>query len=906
MSQMLHAQTPTITVIDSRTLVLQRVALYRNDADSIALPRASLQRFDAAGRLIAAQDPRLTSPNLQTIYNLSGQVLFNDSVDAGWRLALFGEAGQAVASWDGRGSQRQVDHDELLRPLAVTEQGQVVERVTYGGPDAAEHNQCNQLIRHDDTAGTRLFADYGLLGSTLTEDRHFLLNVEFPDWPLSLAERDALVETKGLHAAWTFNALGESLSQTDAMDNTRHFAQTVAGELKSVSLVLAGNDQSATLVDEIRYNAFAQVEREHAGNGVISQYVYDPQDGRLNELHATLPGQPSLQHLNYAYDPVGNILQIEDAAQPVRFFANQRIEPINHYRYDTLYQLIEATGREVKTGSSHGPALPDLQNLPPDPDQIANYTQHYDYDAGGNLLQMRHVGGQTSRTMHIAPDSNRSLPEGEVEVDFESGFDANGNLLQLVRGQNLSWNARNQLQQITTVQRAEEPDDTERYVYDGQGQRCRKVSSAKAASRTLLNEVRYLPGLEIRTTADGEILHVITVQAGRNSVRVLHWQAGKPSEISNDQLRYCLSDHLGSSTLELDHLGQLLSQESYYPFGGTSWWAARSSVEAKYKTVRYSGKERDASGLYYYGFRYYAPWLYRWINPDPAGDVDGLNFFRFNANSPINYKDAMGLTKYKSKFDFTELNVRLRRGTINSRGLTELQNRSPKAAEQLLVAMVYATTATNEAIKILENPSTARQYAALTSRILGRKSVDSQLLLEKFKTLNAAALKYKNDKTEQLVTIQSNVATELAFIVKNDPHERVFFTESGLRQSPKTLAMAFIHELTHLTLDTEDFYYYQKGYTLNPKSPGDSEEAYDVAEGLHDSKLAAVSGKNVPKQTLAAVFGSHRPAEIEHALQADKTLRSNALLQNADTLTLLIFSYAYSVLWRKDLDRQVS
>ncbi|OCR23578.1 toxin [Pseudomonas syringae] len=649
MSQMLHAQTPMITVIDGRTLVLQRVALYRNDADSIALPRATHQRFDAAGRLIAAQDPRLTSPNLRTIYSLSSQVLFNDSVDAGWRLALPGAAGQVVAGWDSRGSQRQIDYDELLRSVAITEQDRVVERFAYGGPEAFDHNQCNQLIRHDDTAGTRHCTDFGLLGSPLVEVRQFLNSLDMPDWPESMPERDVLLEPDSLKTRWVFNALGETLSQTDATGNIRHFEQTVAGELKSVSLVLAGNNQSAMLVDEILYNAFGQVEQERAGNGVISRNVYDPQDGRLNELHAALADNSPMQHLKYSYDPVGNILQIEDGAQPVRFFANQRIEPINHYRYDTLYQLIEATGREVITGSSHGPALPDLQNLPPDPDQIANYTQTYNYDAGGNLVQMRHVGAQTfTRHMRVAPDSNRSLPEGEVEVDFEAGFDANGNLLQLVRGQNLSWDARNQLQHITTVQRDEEPDDTERYVYDGQGQRCRKISSAQTSSRTLLNEVRYLPGLEIRTTADGEILHVITAQAGRNSVRVLHWQTGKPDGIANDQLRYSLSDHLGSSTLELDHLGQLLSQESYYPFGGTSWWAARSAVEAKYKTVRYSGKERDASGLYYYGFRYYAPWVYRWINPDPAGDVDGLNFFAFASSNPITNIDTRGLTRKRA------------------------------------------------------------------------------------------------------------------------------------------------------------------------------------------------------------------------------------------------------------------
>ncbi|MCF5397530.1 toxin, partial [Pseudomonas syringae] len=288
--------------------------------------------------------------------------------------------------------------------------------------------------------------------------------------------------------------------------------------------------------------------------------------------------------------------------------------------------------------------LPGLQSLPTiDPCQVSNYTQSYSYDAAGNLLQMRHEGARNfTRNMHVAPDSNRSLPDDDGDVDFATSFDANGNLLQLVRGQVMGWDVRNQLQHITTVQREDGANDDERYVYDGQGQRCRKISTAQASGRTLINEVRYLPGLEIRTTADGEILHVITAQAGRSSVRVLHWQAGKPGAIANDQVRYSLGDHLGSSTLELDQQGRLISQESYYPFGGTAWWAARSAVEAKYKTVRYSGKERDASGLYYYGFRYYAPWLQRWISPDPAGDVDGLNLYGYVKNSPITYYDRLG------------------------------------------------------------------------------------------------------------------------------------------------------------------------------------------------------------------------------------------------------------------------
>ncbi|RMT25551.1 putative Insecticidal toxin protein [Pseudomonas syringae pv. spinaceae] len=653
MSSITHTNTPQLAVSDSRGLPVRSVQFYRGADGQPVDARVTQHYFDKAGRLIASRDPRFSSRlkygvcapvNLMQVVSLSGALLLSKSVDSGWRVSLNGEAGQLVDSCDGRDNPRQIEYDGLLRPLAINESGRMTERFTYGGPATAEHNQCNQLIRHDDTAGSRLLRDYGLSGRALSEKRYFLQSPDSPDWPLAEPDRDALLEPVGLQTRWAFNAQGEDLAQTDANGNVQRFSHGVAGQLHAVELTLANTAQRQTLVSAIHYDAFNQAEQETAGNGVVSRYVYDQQDGRLTELSALSADGSVLQKLNYSYDPAGNVLLINDASQPDRYCGNQRIEPINRYCYDTLYQLIEATGREVRNGASHGPALPGLQPLPTlDPCQVSNYTQRYSYDAAGNLLQMRHEGAHNfTRNMHVAPDSNRSLPDDDGDVDFATSFDANGNLLQLVRGQVMGWDARNQLQHITTVQREDGSNDDERYVYDGQGQRCRKISTAQASGRTLTDEVRYLPGLEIRTTADGETLHVVTAQAGRNSVRVLHWEAGKPGAIANDQVRYSLGDHLGSSTLELDQQGGLISQESYYPFGGTAWWAARNAVEAKYKTVRYSGKERDASGLYYYGFRYYAPWLQRWINPDPAGDVDGLNLYRMVRNNPLVYVDAKG------------------------------------------------------------------------------------------------------------------------------------------------------------------------------------------------------------------------------------------------------------------------
>ena len=69
---------------------------------------------------------------------------------------------------------------------------------------------------------------------------------------------------------------------------------------------------------------------------------------------------------------------------------------------------------------------------------------------------------------------------------------------------------------------------------------------------------------------------------------------------------------------------------------------AKSQTEVKCKTIRNSGKGRDSPRLYYYGLRYYAASMFRWINPDPAGD-DATNLFRFVRTNPFILHDALVL-----------------------------------------------------------------------------------------------------------------------------------------------------------------------------------------------------------------------------------------------------------------------
>ena len=110
-------------------------------------------------------------------------------------------------------------------------------------------------------------------------------------------------------------------------------------------------------------------------------------------------------------------------------------------------------------------------------------------------------------------------------------------------------------------------------------------------------------------------------------------------------IRYQLSDHLGSASVELDENADIISYEEYYPFGSTSYRSGRTETEVKQKRYKYVLKELDnETGLYYYGARYYASWLGRFIAIDPKQhNYQNLNPYNYVANNPLNNTDPDGM-----------------------------------------------------------------------------------------------------------------------------------------------------------------------------------------------------------------------------------------------------------------------
>lgn len=188
---------------------------------------------------------------------------------------------------------------------------------------------------------------------------------------------------------------------------------------------------------------------------------------------------------------------------------------------------------------------------------------------------------------------------------------------------------------------------SEGYRYSRGGARSSKTSWQSVRQSPQHQQVRYLAGLELRTQHTGSVqtenMRIIALVSGEVLQHVLPRQRKKSTGPTLPQLRYRCQNRTSGNQLELDAAGKILSREEYYPFGGTAVWATQQQVDASFKTIRYAGKERDATGLYYYGFRYYAPWLMRWSSTDPAGNVDGTNLYRMVRNNPQTWQDSNGL-----------------------------------------------------------------------------------------------------------------------------------------------------------------------------------------------------------------------------------------------------------------------
>lgn len=715
------ANTPIEHIEDTMGRTVQSKQLNVNENEK----NATFITFDILGNELTSSDQRLhalSKNNFQNTYNLSNESIQVKSADAGITWRLIDVVGNPLYHKDSRKFESYYSYDILHRPVETYVQGgdgvqpleQTVKKIVYGDSKYGAATPCFQNpeilnlrgkpVISLDEAGLSLTPSFAIHDQDLVQIQWLKSDYKNEaDWNgvtvnvlqtlagamngkyqaayyqrLSLpAPIQTLLEKEVFITTAEYDAIGRVTKSIDADNNTQTPAYYSTNWLKGVTVTgdhdaqyISKGAGEAPSLSAIIYNAKEQRTSVTYGNGVKTIYSYDQMNDRLTGIKSCKQDNTVLQDLTYHHDPVGNVTSVTNNASPIVFFNNQQVVAKAAYTYDTLYRLINATGREhaglwrnvqsnqnkfnASLFSSLGAQLSDGQAL-------QNYTQTFQYDGAGNLTQIQKTGGTATRKTVIQPDNNRiatsSFGSNSV-LATKYQYDASGNMITLEGTAGVTWNYRNNMQSATIIERPVEADgdnfnDAEYYVYDGSGRRVRKVSEQGTAEGVTINEVIYLGGIEIRRTmslvsksstpkVSGE-WHSIRMMDGDDCACVWrYWIKGTTKGSYKAQQRYQLNDLLNSSMYELDHQAKIITYEEYYPYGGTSIIAAKNQAEVKNKHYQYSGKEKDMTGLYYYGMRYYCPWLGRWTSADPAGTIDGLNLYVFVGNNPVNYTDPDG------------------------------------------------------------------------------------------------------------------------------------------------------------------------------------------------------------------------------------------------------------------------
>jgi RHS repeat-associated protein len=183
------------------------------------------------------------------------------------------------------------------------------------------------------------------------------------------------------------------------------------------------------------------------------------------------------------------------------------------------------------------------------------------------------------------------------------------------------------------------------FGYDALGRRSLRREyhwSPETGDWALANETRYVWfGMSVLQERDGA-----------NQVRVTYTGRLAREDAALGATSYYFTDGNGNVSSLINASGSVQAKYRYDSFGNL---LGKSGALADVNLIRFSGKEyHNRSGLYYYGFRYYAPNLQRWLNQDPIEERGGINLFMMGRNNVVGRIDPFGLDLFSGPPSFQE------------------------------------------------------------------------------------------------------------------------------------------------------------------------------------------------------------------------------------------------------------
>ena len=138
------------------------------------------------------------------------------------------------------------------------------------------------------------------------------------------------------------------------------------------------------------------------------------------------------------------------------------------------------------------------------------------------------------------------------------------------------------------------------------------------------------------------------------------------------EYQYFLKDHLGNTRVTFTQTGEVIQEDSYYPFGMAMTGLSNQSGTSYKNKYLYNGKElQDEFGLgwYDYGARMYDPALGRFHTIDPlAEEFYSWTPYNYTFNNPILFVDpdgcASGFPEDERKSEITSMKLDEEKGIV--------------------------------------------------------------------------------------------------------------------------------------------------------------------------------------------------------------------------------------------------
>ncbi|HVZ45441.1 MAG TPA: RHS repeat-associated core domain-containing protein [Ramlibacter sp.] len=612
-----------------------------------------------------------------------------------------------TTGYDGFGNTVSVVRGGIARTFTVDALGRTTFASNPGSGTQGDTVQYDilgrpTLVTHADA--TRVRIAYGPAGKTVTDERGFATSYSYraygdPDRTFAMAvsapepsasltlqrdsrDRVTSITQGGLTRTYGYSGNNYLTTVYNPETGTTIYGRDAAGNMTSRSVGAAGTTSygydGQNRLTSVTYTGAAAVthayDRAHRitrstsaignrtyaydGNGnllsdslgigdtnVAITYAYDAND-HLGGIGYPLSGRSVL----YSPDALGRPTKMSGIASTVTYWPNGQLNQVTYANsvsvtYDQNSRLLPSALRVTKSGTS-----------------LANAS--YAWDGAGNLTSIVDTQDAAyNRTLRY-DGLNRLTGADTFAGTGTIGYTATGNIAQQSYGPvtfGYAYDASNRLSSIGGTFGASYAYDAwgdvvaagaNTFTYDGVPNlvcaNCANAAKAvnyiyDASNQRLAAKRNGVVTIEIHDR-EGRLLVEFTPANGR---LVEHFYLGERRVAQavggGAPTTYLHNDLAGSPVLATDAAGLIAWKENYLPFG----YRLSNPSNAADNPSWFAGKQYEAAtGLSYFGARYYDPLIGRFMGVDPKGvdpnDLHSFNRYAYANNNPYRYVDLDG------------------------------------------------------------------------------------------------------------------------------------------------------------------------------------------------------------------------------------------------------------------------